>query len=56
VNSWTAGGGDRLFVFAEGTAEKTDIRDIDTVAEYLMSRKDRRVRFQRDGRISLTDS
>ncbi len=29
VNSWTAGGGDRLFVFAEGTAEKTDIRDID---------------------------
>ena len=56
VNSWTAGGGDRLFVFAEGTAEKTDIRDIDTVAEYLMSRKDRRVRFQRDGRITITDS
>jgi len=56
VNSWTAGGGDRLFVFAEGTAEKTDIRDIDAVAEYLMSRKDRRVRFERDGRISLTDS
>ncbi|MDD3515528.1 MAG: bifunctional UDP-sugar hydrolase/5'-nucleotidase [Synergistaceae bacterium] len=56
VNSWTAGGGDRLFVFAEGTAEKTDIRDIDTVAEYLMSRKDRRVRFEKDGRITITDS
>ena len=56
VNSWTAGGGDRLFVFAEGTAGKTDIRDIDALAEYLMSRKDRRVRFERDGRISLTDS
>ncbi len=56
VNSWTAGGGDRLFVLAEGTAAKTDIRDIDALAEYLMSRKDRRVRFERDGRISLTDS
>ena len=56
VNSWTAGGGDRLFVFAEGTTEKTDIRDIDAVAEYLMSRKDKTVRFGKDGRISITDS
>ena len=56
VNSWTAGGGDRLFVFAEGTTEKTDIRDIDAVAEYLMSRKDKTVRFGKDGRIRITDS
>lgn len=56
VNSWTAGGGDRLFVFPEGTAEKTDIRDIDAVAEYLMSREDRRVHFEKDGRIKISDS
>ncbi len=53
VNSWTAGGGDRLFVFREGTREKTDILDIEAVVDYLLAQPGQRVRFAKDGRLSI---
>lgn len=53
ANSWTAGGGDRLFVFREGSREETDIVDIEAVVDYLLAQPDKHVRFSKDGRLSI---
>ena len=53
VNSWTAGGGDRFFVFPQGAVERTDILDIDAVADYLMARPNQTFRLAKDGRLSI---
>jgi 5'-nucleotidase/UDP-sugar diphosphatase len=54
INSYNAGGGDKLFVFPEGNTVETDILDIDAAVEYLMSRRGRKASFFNDGRITFT--
>ena len=55
VNSFNAGGGDKLFIFPEGETLKTNILDIDAAVEYLMSRSGRKAWFAADGRITFAD-
>lgn len=55
INSYNAGGGDKLFVFTEGRTLATDILDIDAAVEYLMSRGGRKTWFAADGRITFVD-
>ena len=54
INSYNAGGGDKLFVFPEGNTVETDILDIDAAVEYLMSRRGGKASFFNDGRITFT--
>ena len=53
VNSWTAGGGDRYFVFEEARRESTEVRDVDAMVDYLRSFPDGRVSMRTDGRIVI---
>ena len=53
VNSWTAGGGDRYFVFEEARRESTEVRDLDALVDYLRSFPDGRVNMKMDGRIVI---
>ena len=53
VNSWTAGGGDRYFVFEEARRESTEVRDVDAMVDYLRFFPDGRVSMRTDGRIVI---
>ena len=53
VNSWTADGGDRYFVFKEARRESTEVRDLDALVDYLRSFPDGRVDMKTDGRIVI---
>ncbi|NLA91067.1 MAG: hypothetical protein GX843_05460, partial [Synergistaceae bacterium] len=55
INSYNAGGGDKLFVFPEGNTLETDVLDIDAAVEYLMTRRGEKVWFAADGRIAFVD-
>ena len=54
VNSWTAGGGDKNFIFTQGVVQKTDIRDIDAVGEYLMAQPEGKGLRPADGRLIIS--
>ena len=55
LSSWLAQGGDRYFVFQEPTIklEKTDFKDLDVMADYLLSFPDGRVLMKTEGRITI---
>lgn len=55
VNSWTAGGGDRLYPFAEGIRTVTDILDIDAVDDYFRLGAHGRAKVEKEGRIAFVD-
>ena len=53
VNDWIAGGGDRYFVLSQGQLQRTNIRDLDALTDYLLSFPDGRVRMKTEGRITI---
>ena len=53
VNAWTAGGGDRYFVFGEGKRMPTELRDLDVLLDYILSFPEGRVAPETDGRIEI---
>lgn len=53
VNAWTAGGGDRYFVFGEAKRMPTELQDLDVLLDYILSFPEGRVAPETDGRIEI---
>lgn len=55
ANSWTATGGDRFSVLRDAPQRKTDLKDLDVLADYIADHPDGRVRLELDGRIVVEE-